>query len=200
VTARLHLPPHPAFEPLRPVLSEGLARVAAGLHAAPFATLLNPLMRQVLQRGFEEATAHEGTVWLLDAAGEHLTPAYNTGPRAAEMVGRFALPLNVGLISMVFASEQPFLENEVWKNTQQSKHLDALLQVQTSAMIAVPFGFLQGCRGVVSCVQLSRPGVPEPEPPGFRPEHLASVQRATALLSQLVEYHLLSRLVGWTCE
>jgi hypothetical protein len=98
---------------------------------------------------------------------------------------------------MVFASEQPFLENEVWKNARQSKALDSMLEVQTCAMIAVPFYFLQACRGVVSCVQLKRAGSRQPDPPGFRPEHLASIQRAVALLSELIEYRLLSRTVGW---
>jgi hypothetical protein len=68
--------------------------------------------------------------------------------------------------------------------------------VQTCAMIAVPFYFLQGCRGVISCVQLKRAG--DPEPPGFRPEHLTGVQRAAAVLSQLIDYRLLSRAIGWT--
>jgi hypothetical protein len=101
---------------------------------------------------------------------------------------------------MVFASEQPFLENEVWKNAAQSKLLDSQLQVQTCAMIAVPFYFLNACRGVASCVQLRRPGAGQPEPPGFRPENLASVQVGAALLSQLIEFRLLSRAVGWTTD
>jgi hypothetical protein len=67
-------------------------------------------------------------------------------------------------------------------------------------MIAVPFYLLGTCRGVVSCVQLKRPGSLQPELPGFQPEHLADVQRATALLSQLLEFRLLSRTVGWANE
>jgi len=177
-----------------------LGRIGASIHGEQFSWLLEPLMRQVLERGFAEAGAHEGTVWLLDEANEHLVPAHNTGPRAAELVGKFKQPLNTGLICMVFASEQPFLENEVWRNTQQSKLVDSLLQLQTCAMIAVPFYLLGTCRGVVSCVQLTRPGSLEPEPPGFQPEHLADVQRATALLSQLLEFRLLSRAVGWANE
>jgi len=153
-------------------------------------------MRQIIQRGFTEAGADEGTVWLLEQAGEFLVPAWNTGPHAEQLVGKFKQPLSAGLICMVFASEQPFLENEVWKNTRQSKLLDSMLELQTNAMIAVPFYFLRGCRGVVSCVQLNKAGAPAG--PGFRPEHLAHVQRAAALLSQLVEFRLLSRTVGWS--
>jgi hypothetical protein len=100
----------------------------------------------------------------------------------------------------VFATEQAFVENDVQKNSRQSKLLDSLLDVRTCAMVAVPFYLLRACRGVVSCVQLKRPNSTGPDPPGFRPEHLASIQWAVALLSQLIEFRLLSRAVGWSCE
>jgi len=195
---RLNILPEPAFLELRPVLSERLARIGSSIHAAQFGALLDPLMRQALQAGFTAAGADEGTVWLLDEAGENLVPGYNTGPNADKLVGRFKQPLNAGLICMVFASEQPFLENEVWKNSEQSQLLDRMLGVTTYAMIAAPFNFLQGCRGVISCVQLHTPGSGKPDPVGFRPEHLATIQRTTAVLSQLIEFRLLSQTVGWT--
>jgi GAF domain len=195
---RLNLVPDPAFAELTPLLSDRLERAAAGLQPAQFSSLLDPLMRDVLERGFTETGAHEGTVWLLDPAGEHLVPAHNTGPNAAQLVGRFKQPLSSGLICMVFASEQPFLENDVGKNAAQSKLLDSQLQVQTCAMIAVPFYFLRACRGVVSCVQLKRLNSSEPDPTGFRPEHLARVQLAAALLARLIEFRLLGQTVGWT--
>ncbi len=196
----MNIIPDPAFEELRPVLSERLARIGANIHAEQFGSLLDPLMREVLQQGFAEVGAHEGTVWILDDSGENLVPAINTGPDAGRLMTDFKQPLNAGLISMVFSSEQPFLENEVWKNAHQSKLLDALLHAQTCAMIAVPFYFLQACRGVVSCVQLKRPGSTEPGPTGFRPEHLAGIQRVSVLLSRLIELLLLSRTVGWSSE
>ena len=186
----------PAFLSLKPVLSERLEQISENLQPEQFASLLDPLMRQTIARGFAEAGADEGTVWLPDQTSEFLVPAWNTGPQAERLVGKFKQPMSAGLICMVFSSEQPFLENDVWKNARQSKLLDSMLEVQTNAMIAVPFYFLRACRGVVSCVQLNKPG--GPAGPGFRPEHLAHVQRATALLSQLVELNLLSRTVGWT--
>jgi hypothetical protein len=196
----LNLLPDPAFLDLKPLLAERLERMAGCIEPQHFASLLDPLTRQTLDQGFAEAGAHEGTVWLLDGGGSHLVPAYNNGPQAAQLVCKFKQPLNTGLICMVFASEQTFLENEVWKNAAQSKLLDTKLQVQTCAMIAVPFYFLRGCRGVVSCVQLKRPGAYLPDPVGFRPEHLAGVQRAASLCSRLIELRLLSRAVGWTNE
>jgi hypothetical protein len=195
---RLNLVPDPAFADLKPQLLERLERAAAGLQPTQFTSLLDPLMREVLERGFIEAGAHEGTVWLLDPEGEYLVPAHNTGPNAAQLVGRFKQPLSSGLICMVFASEQPFLENDVGKNAAQSKLLDSQLQVQTCAMIAVPFYFLRGCRGVVSCVQLKRPNTAAPDPPGFRPEHMARIQLAAGLLARLIEFRLLGQAVGWS--
>ena len=115
-------------------------------------------------------------------------------------MGKFKQPLNAGLICMVFAGEQPFLENEVWKNAQQSKLLDTMLETRTCAMIAVPFYFLQACRGVISCVQLQPAGSTRAEPPGFNAKDLASIQRMSALVSELIEYRLLSRTVGWTSD
>jgi transcriptional regulator with GAF, ATPase, and Fis domain len=199
MSSRLNLLPDPAFADLRVALSERLERMAMAIKPAQFETLLDPLMRQIVQRGFSEASADEGTVWLLDESGESLVPAFNTGPDASKLVGTFKQPLNTGLICMVLASEQPFLENEVHKNASQSKLLDSRLKVQTHAMIAVPFHFVHACRGVISCVQLKRSAA-DADPAGFRPEHLAAVQRSSALLSQLIEYHLLSRAVGWTSE
>jgi hypothetical protein len=202
LSTRLNILPDPAFVDLKAVLSERLERIAGGLQPEQFGSLLDPLMRQTIETGFAEAGADEGTVWLLDQAGEYLVPAWNTGPHADRLVGKFKQPLKAGLICMVFSSEQPFLENEVWKNSRQSKLLDSMLAVETSAMIAVPFYFLRACRGVVSCVKLNESNPATKGEPkgsnGFGPEHLAHVQRTTAILSQLIELRLLSCTVGWS--
>src|SRR5260221_4000839 len=127
---RLNILPDPAFQALGPALAERLEKVASSIRPQQFDSLLDPLMRETIAGGFTQAGAHEGTVWLVDGARQHLVPAYNTGPRAAELVGRFEQPLSDGLISMVFGSEQPFLENEVWRNVRQSKLLDSMLEVR----------------------------------------------------------------------
>ena len=197
MTARLNIVPDPGFMELKPVLVEKLERIASNIHAEEFSALLDPLMRQLLDQGFREAGADEGTVWLVDALGEHLVPAHNTGPRAKELVGKFKQPLSAGLVCMVFASEQPFVENEVCKNERQSKLLDSRLQQRTSAMIAVPFYFMRDCRGVISCVQLQ---TGESAKAGFQQPDLARVQRTATVVSRLIELRLLSQAVGWSCE
>jgi hypothetical protein len=198
LSVRCTILPDPRFEELKSALAQRLSRVGASVGPDNFASLLDPLMRQVIARGFAEAHAHEGTVWLMDAAGENLVPAFNTGPAAEKLVGRFQQPLSAGLISMVFATEQPFVENDVAQNAQHSKRLDTLLQVETHALIAVPFCFLKGCRGVISCVQLKPPGANATQLSGFTPAGLESVQRASELLSRLLEFRLLSSTVGST--
>lgn len=200
MTARNRIVPEPEFAALRGKLVERLALVGAWVQPDNFAALLDPLMRQVLQQGFDEARADEGTVWLLDETGQHLVPAFNTGPHANRLVGKFRQPLDAGLICMVFANEQPFVENEVPANTQQSKLLDATLGVQTQALIAVPFYFLNACRGVVSCVRLSRPEGCSFLPPGFDPAALNSIQRVAAVVSRLVESRLIGSTIGWSSD
>ena len=127
-------------------------------------------------------------------------PAYNTGPDADKIVGKFLQPLNAGIICMVLASEQPFVENEAYQNSNHSKLLDSSLGVQTYALMAVPFYLYNRCLGVVSCVQLKKPGSSEPNPPGFDSEDLKVVQRTVDHLIRLLEYRLLGVTVGWSSE
>src|SRR6187402_2684863 len=101
MSERLNLLPDPAFAALKPALTARMATLGAEIQAAQFAHLLDALLCKILQQGFTEAGAHEGTIWLVDAAGEFLVPAFNTGPHATEMVGKFKQPLSAGLISMV---------------------------------------------------------------------------------------------------
>jgi len=192
--------PEPEFEKLKPALMERLERIGAGIDAGRFVSHLDPLMRHALGQAFAAVNADEGTVWLLDAPGENLLPAFTLGPHAGLLQQGFKQPLNAGLISMVFASEQPFLENEVWKNARQNKSLDTLLRVRTCAMIAVPFYLLRDCRGVLSCVQLQNPDSPEPGPAGFQAGHLAAIERAAELLARLIEFRLVAQIVGWRAD
>ena len=193
--------PEPRFAELGPVLAQRLEQVATRtITPWNFGSLLDTLMQEVFQHGLTAAGAHEGTIWLLDPEEQNLIPAYNTGLDADRFVGTFRQPLNQGLVCMVFASEQPFVENDVYKNTRQSRQLDSLLQKQTHALIALPFYFLKNCRGVVSCVQLGEPERQQPARCGFTHVHLAEMQRTVGILSRLLEYQLLGRTVGWQTD
>ena len=198
MSTRWNILPDPRFTELQGALQERLAAIGNSIEPQNFSSLIDPLVRDVLQRGFAEAGAHEGTIWLPDTDGKHLIPAYNSGPDAEKIVGKFQQPLKAGLICMVFASEQPIVENEVYKNAQQSKLLDETLQVQTYALIAVPFHFLKACRGVISCVQIKRPGTKQSELSGFQSAHLTAIQRTAALVAQLIELRVLGSAVAWS--
>jgi GAF domain-containing protein len=187
--------PEPQMKPLRAVLRERFEQAARSVNAENFGALLDPLMREVLEAGFNEATADEGTLWLLSPEGDSLVPVCNTGPSADRFVGQFRQPLNAGLICMVFASEQPFMENDVPQDARQSKLLDDLLHLRTRSLIAVPFYFFNACRGVVSGVQLE-PARGKPAPPGFEPRHIEAVTRAAATLSRLIEWRLAGETLG----
>ena len=193
---RLNIVPEPAFQALQARLAEQLAGWAGEIHAAEFAGLMDPLLREVFHRGVAEAGADEGTIWLADAPGRFLEPAYNTGPQPEKLVGRVRQPANQGLISMVFASEQPVLENAINRNPGHSPIVDEHLKMPTMAMIAVPLYFLAGCRGVVSAVQLGVAGG-RSMTAGFRAADLASLQRAASVLTRLVDLQVLGGAVGW---
>jgi hypothetical protein len=186
------LQPDPRFAPLKADLLGRLEQIVSERPPRVFVSLLDGTMRGLLEKTFLEVQAHEGTLWLADWKRNSLVPVFNSGPQARQIVGRFRQPFAAGLVSMVYATEQPFLENEVYKNKKQSKQLDTMLRVQTWSLLIVPFYFLNACRGVLSCVQLKRRGAREPDPPGFQPAHLTILQQAAALTGSLLDRRLLA--------
>ena len=187
------------YESIKPVLAQRITQVAESITATNFNKFIDTLSCDILQEGFNGANAHEGTVWLLDEARENLVPAYNTGPNAKQIVGKFRQPLNAGLIGMVFANEQPFLENEVYNNSRQSRLLDDTLKTRTYALIEAPFYFIGACRGVVSCVRLKDPlkDSKEPDPPRFENEDLDHIMHAADIFSRLVELKIIHATLDW---
>jgi len=186
------------FLALRSALDERLGQVRASIRPELFAGLCTPVMLRVLGDALQKVGASEGSVWLLDENRQNLVIAYNTGPRAAEIVGKVKQPLTEGIVSMVVASEQSFVENEVYKNRQHSKLVDRQFDQVTEAMIVVPFYLLKHCRGVVSCVHLSEPG--EITGAKFTNANLGVIQLAAAVISDLIDYRLLRVTVGWKPE
>jgi hypothetical protein len=199
MSRRFNLLADPRFAPLHSALRERVAAAAAALDAETFADLLDPVMSSVFAASLTAAGAHEGTIWLVDSAEENLVPVINTGPNASGFVGRFRQPLTRGLISMVFATEQPFCENEVYAHAAQDKTLDNSLGVVTCSMMAVPFYFAQQLRGVISCVQLKPHGAAE-DPPGFSMASIRDVQLGAVVVGRLIDHRLVSVSVGWEAE
>jgi hypothetical protein len=191
------------FLPLRSVLQDHLQRMAAKITPENFPGICNDQIWRVLNDSFQRAGADEGSVWIVDPEMKHLVISYNSGPNAETITG-FQQNLSEGIVSLVFANEQSFVETEVFRNAQHSGILDNKLGVTTYAMIVVPFYFLNECRGVVSCVKLMEATacagklVPKgPVPSGFDLDHLAAVQNAALIIRDLIDYGLLKTAVAW---
>ncbi|MBX7208461.1 MAG: GAF domain-containing protein [Verrucomicrobiaceae bacterium] len=192
---RASLLPSPEFEKLTSLLSDRIMRTASSLNAENFDDFLDPTMKNLLQRAFQNAGAHEGAVWLVDPEGKNLVVCHAWGTRAAQVTG-FAQPLTSGIVSMVLATEQPFCENKVYTNRMQAKALDQKLGVLTCSMIAAPLTFAKGLRGVVSCIK-AKQLAEEPDPPGFEMAALGEMQFVAHVLGKLIEFELVSVITGW---
>jgi hypothetical protein len=203
------MPTRPNFLPneqlrsMRPILREQLDRIGEKITPDNFPGLCDGVIFGFLQRSFSSTGGHEGSIWLLDRTHEHLTIAYNTGPDSARITG-FKQPIREGIVSMVLQNEQSFMENEVYRNEHHSKLLDNQLGVLTYAMIVVPFYFLSGCRGVISCVQLVRAKkelgnlvLTESRPPGFTIDDLSQIEGAATIIRDLLDFRLMKTALGW---
>ena len=170
-------------------------RTAAALNAANFGEFLDPTMRNLLQRAFQNAGAHEGAVWLVDGEGKSLVICHAWGARAERVLG-YTQTLERGIVSMVFATEQPYCENKVYTNRLQARSLDEKLGVLTCSMIAVPLVFAKGLRGIVSCIKV-KTGADDPDPPDFASGSLGEIQFAAHVLGKLIEFELVGVITGW---
>jgi hypothetical protein len=177
---------------VRNIVTTRLEEVAQSLAEGGFEEFFTATMRGALLEGFTLAGAHEGTVWLLDSAEGSLIPRFNNGPKAAEFVGHFHQSLEKGMISMVVATQQPICENDAHKNAVYDPALDQKLGLLTCSMLAVPFYFAHRLRGVISAVRLKPADSPNPDPPGFTPDDLQSLQLTADVLERLVEHELLT--------
>lgn len=195
MATRLAIVPEPRFESLAAALAERLSAVTASITPDNFASLTDALFLEMLRRGVEEVGGDEATLWLPDETGDHLVPACNTGPRAPELVGVFRQPLASGLVSLVFATEQPMLINAAHEDPRHSPLVDRALGQRTDALIAVPFSFLRAGRGVLSCVRLGA-GMSG----AFAPGHLGRLQRTSEVLGRLVELRVLGATVAWNTQ
>jgi len=191
------------FLALSNTLAEHLGQTAQNITPENFPGICDERIYQLLKDAFRRVGADEGSIWILDRARENLVIAYNSGDRPEEVTG-FKQPLREGIVGLVVASEQSFMETEVYKNARHNRKLDDKLSVTTYAMIVVPFYFLNECRGVISCVQLMKikteadRSVPAaPVPPGFDLHHLSTIQSVALIVRDLIDYRLLRISVAW---
>lgn len=146
----------------------------------------------LLKDAFTAAGGCEGTIWLIDPKAGDLVASYNSGSEAEKLVG-FRQPTGQGIISLVFAQQQPYCENHIEASVGHDDTLDRKIAKHTTAMIAVPFYFAFGLRGVVSCVQLAE--APRSRE-GFRSADVETLARAVHLVGRLIDGTLLTSLLG----
>ncbi len=159
------------------------------------ASLLDHACLDVLTQTFEHIGGSEGTVWLSDASGQQLTAVLNSGPDAKEIVG-FEQPIGSGIVSMVYCQQQPYCENEI--GTETAAHddtLDRQIHKSTHAMVAIPFYFAFGLRGVISCVQLQEKDADEMG--GFESADIEQMLKAGNHVERLLNGKLLSVALGF---
>lgn len=202
-STRANFLPEQRFLPLRPALQEHLSKLGAAVTPENFLSICDDMVLKVLKETFERIGADEGSIWLLDLEKQNLVVSYNSGPDTDKIMG-FKQSLTKGLVSLVVASEHPFVENNVYKNVKHAKDLDKKLHKTTYAMIVVPLYFLNEVRGVISCVQLLdieiHEGQAEPtgeKPAGFGPAELNAIQTISAVVRDLIDYRLLGTAIGW---
>jgi len=142
------------------------------------------LLQEVIKRSCSATGCSNSTLWL--AEGDHLIPTIGHGPHAAQFIGKYAHPLDEGIISMVYASGQPFCENHIQSNPQHSSRLDQQLGIQTDAMLTTPVISGGNITGVITCVH-TRPANSSAPPSSFEASHLSELEFTAALTGRILE-------------
>ena len=141
--------------------------------------------------------ANEGTVWLLNDEGRALMPAYNNGPKAVEWVGRHVQPLDRGIVSTVFITQQGICENYVYQSVAHDPTVMNKLRVVTSHMVAVPLYFGAETRGVVSAVKLRPDGATGAgDPPPFDTEAVQGLNALASIIGDVIDGQLLRQAIS----
>jgi len=144
-----------------------------------------------------DINAHEGTIWVADQARKNLIPVFNSGESAKEIVFEFKQPIHQGIISMVYATEMPFLEQDISGNSQHDKTLDRRLNFETQCMAVAPLYFASEIRGVISVVNFEQKEPEQTMPETEFDNHvLHTLQSSADILGQLIDRKLLDTALG----
>lgn len=191
---RLKLLTNPEFTQLGTDVEQHIESWINASNPAETAGLLDEVCLGVLSRVYKRIGGSEGTVWLASPSADALVAVRNSGPNASDIVG-FEQPVGSGIISMVYAQQQPYCENEISPAAGHDDTLDRQTHQSTRAMVVVPFYFAFGLRGVISCVQLRDNGGPEPS--GFKSSDVEKMVRAGNNVERLINGKLLSLALGF---
>lgn len=156
------------------------------------AELIDETSLSLLESAYTRVGGCEGTVWLADQEEQHLIAVANSGTDDSGLIG-FKQPIGSGIVSMVYAQQQPYCENDIQASEGHDDTLDRKIAKHTTAMIAVPFYFGFKLRGVLSCVQLEETGNPQD---GFNSSHVENLVRVSNIVERLIDERLLSSTLG----
>ena len=146
----------------------------------------------LLKEAFAHVGGCEGTIWVADSDEKALVAVYNSGNDAASLIG-FEQSVGSGIISMVYSQQQPYCENNIGESSGHDDTLDRKIEKHTTAMIAVPFYFAFGLRGVISCVQLAEM---KGEKDGFSSGDVEVIARVSNVMERLVNETIFSSSLG----
>lgn len=183
--------PHPPLADPH-LVERRLAEAAREVTPEGFRLLIGDPGLSMMRATMESVGADSMSIWVADLAETHLAVTH-TEPEPS-FVG-WQQPLGAGLTSLAYVSEQALCENRVYLNARHCKSTDEALGQITCALIAVPFHFGGMAQGVVSAVQL-KASPDAPDPAGFSARHLNRVRRFSTVLERLVNYRLLTNLLG----
>ena len=144
------------------------------------------LLVEVLKRSCDVIGCENSALWL--ASGDHLIPVLGHGPHAEHFIANYSHPLGEGIISMVYASGQPFCENHILANPQHSATLDQQLNIKTDAMITTPVIAQGEIAGVITCVHTS-PAHAEgsTDPATFQASDVSELEFAATLTGRILD-------------
>ncbi len=157
-------------------------------------SLIDPNGIALLRDAFARVGGCEGTVWLIDLKTDELVACYNSGDDAVNLIG-FRQPVGQGIISMVYSQQQPYCENNIQASDGHDDTLDRKISKHTTAMIAVPFYFGFGLRGVISCVQLEEAARSQD---GFSSGDVETMTRIANVIERLINEALFSSALGFS--
>lgn len=170
---------------------EAAARAFEGLDGAALRALVGSDLRQIAECGFEGIAAAEGTVWLELPLRRVLIPVFNSG-RHGERFYEHEQSIDSGMLGMVFQTETPVVESDVYRNRSQDPSLDRKLGLLTCSMVAVPLVFFGQTRGVISAIRSKAADSAAADPDPFPVTAVAAMQQLAGDWALLLEQHWLA--------
>jgi transcriptional regulator with GAF, ATPase, and Fis domain len=183
---------HPGLGKFARELERHLDHRIESMSPSQLVELVDQVSLGLLREAFREVGGCEGTIWLFDGGPADLVAVFNSGEDPDSLVG-FRQPLGQGIISLVFTQQQPYCENDIQASEGHDDTLDRKISRHTTAMIAVPFYFGFGLRGVISCVQLRET---KHESEGFSFADVETLTRVANLVERLINESLFSSALG----